>query len=206
MNSAEQLTLVCYTCVYLRYMKDGSLLLAVLAAVVVSLADFLATLTTTYLKHNSHPHHDSFTPTDSPVVRAIVLKALRYLQVLLLVQTAYLLPYHATLAQPHGFVDLRIIDERDRQGSWQLWALDLAVTLLELALISEALRPEYAGRRLALPQLQTHRYGILALLRFDTWSPAVCRDGPELSVVAKPTTRYGSTATATEPPDARAHG
>lgn len=205
MTSAEQLTLVCYTCVYLRYMKDGSLLLAILATVVISLADFLATLTTTYLKHHSHPHHDSFTPTDSPVVRAIVLKALRYLQVLLLAQTAYLLPYHATLAQPRGFIDLRIIDERESQASWQLWALDVAVTLLELALIAEALRPEYAGRRLALPQLRQHRYGILALLRFDTWSPAVCRDGPELSVIARPTTRYGTTAPATERGD-RAHG
>ncbi|QLQ81636.1 hypothetical protein HG537_0F03970 [Torulaspora globosa] len=205
MNGAEQLTLVCYTCVYLRYMKDGSLLLAILATIVISLTEFLTTLTTTYLKHHSHPHHDSFTPTDSPVVRAIVLKALRYLQVLLLLQTAYLLPYHATIAQPHGFIDLRIIDERDQPSSWQLWALDFAVTLLELALIAEALRPEYAGQRLALPQLHTHRYGILALLRFDTWSPAVSCDGPELSVITERTTRYGTTAPATERPD-RAHG
>lgn len=190
--AATQLTLVCYTCVYLRYMKDGSFLLAALATVIVSLADFLHSLTTTYLKHGS-------TDSDSSVVRAVVLKAIRYLQILILLQTAYLVPFHAMLGSPGGFLDLRIVGERDSPRSWQLWALDLAVTLLELALITEAVAPDLGHRRLAVPQLQTHRYGLLSLLRFDSWAPAVCREGPELSIITrKPSSTYGAT---TSPPD-----
>lgn len=169
-NRAEQLTLVCYTCVYLRYMRDGSLVLALVAWACVSLAEFLGGLLTVHLRrtveigqedHGLEPH----------VVKAVLRKGLVYFRWLLFGQTAWLAVCHSrpnASERYHGIVMPLIGDLDGSQRSlWGLWLLDVAVTLLQLALLHRQLQPQVKAHRLTVPQLEANRYGILAPLRLD---------------------------------------
>lgn len=223
-KSAGQMTLMCYTCVYVRYIKDGSFLLALLAWIIVSLSEFIRSLMTAYLKRNQHGEgsgSDEMEDTDeevagvlgAAVIRAVLLKGLRYFQFLILVQTLYSSIYHLNLdvdkdicKHDYGFLIMQVIGELDcgKRGKWVLWSLDLIITLCQLFLITNSLTPKVQKVKLSIPQLQIERYGILSILKFDSWSEDVYRDGPELYVVSRRHAGnpeqydYGSTATPEE--------
>lgn len=169
MPRATELVHVCATCVFLRYSYDGSLLLAAAALAVLALADLLARLTAGLCTAPPDAHRS---------LRALILRALRAIQLLVLVHTAGAWPYRAT----RGTMTLRFLAAPPTAPAVALAALDIAVTWLLLARVSCALGAECGGRRVVLPQLQVARYGALALLRFDAWAPAVCRDGLDVRV------------------------
>lgn len=222
----NQITLVCYTCVYLRFIKDGSFMLAILAWITVSLSEFMRTLMVIYLKRDKDPelygvNEQTHRPNDGPhdnngngdadddpdvdedgvngglessVIRAILLKGLRYFQFLLLLQTIYLSIYHFNLnietdicQHRYGFVVMQIIGELDCgiHDKWVIWALDVAITLFQLILMTHSLTPEIRNQKLSIPQLQIHKYGVLCMLRFDSWAEDVSNEGPDLCIIAK---------------------
>lgn len=179
---------------------------------------------TAYLKRNQHGEgsgSDEMEDTDeevagvlgAAVIRAVLLKGLRYFQFLILVQTLYSSIYHLNLdvdkdicKHDYGFLIMQVIGELDcgKRGKWVLWSLDLIITLCQLFLITNSLTPKVQKVKLSIPQLQIERYGILSILKFDSWSEDVYRDGPELYVVSRRHAGnpeqydYGSTATPEE--------
>ncbi|AQZ09989.1 YIR014W [Zygosaccharomyces parabailii] len=169
----RQLTVVSYACVYLRFVKDGSLLLAVLAWATVSLSEFMGGVLAAYLDEEEQGH--------VPVVKAVLFKGLRYTQVILMVQVLYGCLYHLRLdvekdvcRHKLGYMVLLLVGEQDcgRGGRWILLALDWVILLTQLVLVTMALSSERSKARPVLPQLNTERYGVLAVLQFDPWSTA----------------------------------
>lgn len=166
-----QLTIVSYTCVYLRFVKDGSLLLALLAWATVSLSEFMGGVLAAYLEEEEQDH--------VPVVKAVLFKGLRYTQIILMAQVLYSSLYHLKLDVQRdvcrhglGYLVLLLVGEQEcgRGGRWVLFALDWVILLTQLVLVTMALSSERSKARAVLPQLNTDRYGVLAVLQFDPWS------------------------------------
>lgn len=214
-----QLTLACYACVYLRYIRDGSFMLALFALVIVSLSDFINSLTSAYLRRNQNATGTTSTNEDdtdevmevldNTAIKAILLKGLRYFQIMILAQTLYSSVYHfwskldeQFCQHRFGFTTLQLLGELDcdKHGKWFLWFLDVLITLFELILITNSLTPDSQNKLLTMPQLEIHKYGILSILRMDFWSSDLVIDGgPELCIVSKRhagITNYGSTSIA----------
>lgn len=194
--------MACYACVYLRYMRDGSLVLALVAWATVSLGEFLGSLLLVHLKSQvggvsggGGDGGEEEGVLEPAVVRAVVRKGLRYFRWLLLAQTCWLAVCHGRPQAARGAhpVVMPLIGELDGPGRspWGVWALDAAVTLLQLALLQRQLQPQLRSHRLSVPQLSTHRYGILAPLRLEAWDA-----GDELELLISlrlaPGNEYGS--------------
>lgn len=194
MSRAEQLTMACYACVYLRYMRDGSLLLALVAWACVSLAEFLGGLLVVHLRRTVESGEEEG-GLEPQVVKAVVRKGLLYFRWLLLGQTVYLVASHWRFKPSghHHSVVMPLIGDLDgpERSSWGLWLLDAAITVLQLALLHRQLQPQVRSHKLTVTQLQTQRYGILAPLRFDSWDNS---DELDLLITrrALPGNEYGS--------------
>lgn len=179
--SAKQLTIVNYICVYIRFVKDGSLLLALLAWGTVNLSEFMGNVIGAYQQSISQPHSEGLQEGVGrfSVVRAIVFKGLIYTQVILVLQVIYALLYHMRMdlegdfcRHRYGYVILLLVGEQDcgRGGRWILLALDWAILFTQLVLIAMELTPQNRGNCQGISQLDTDRYGILAILKFNPWS------------------------------------
>lgn len=216
-----ELAMACYACVYLRYVRDGSLMLAVFALILISLSDFIKSLMLAYLKRNqwsagnSGPANEAEVDDDSDVseilddaaIKAILLRALKYFQIIILTQTIYSFSYHFCLKLDEkfcqnrfGFTTLLLLGELDcsERGKWFVWFLDVLIILFELIIVTNSLRSDSRNKSLSITQLQVQKHGILSILLLNLWSEDLAVDGGlDLCIVPRPhagNPNYGSTS------------
>lgn len=198
--SIKQLTILSYACVCIRFIKDGSLVLALLAWATVNLSVFMGSVLSAYQESVNSGSEDAERAGSPPVVRALMHKGLKYTQVILLLQVVYGILYHMRMDfgsngcnRNHKYMILLLVGEEEcgRGGRWLLLALDWAILFMQLILIAMELTPKDGGNCDELYQLDTERYGVLAILRFDPQDSMPSSSFQELPVTRGH--RYGST-------------
>ncbi|CAI4064941.1 hypothetical protein SKDZ_09G1760 [Saccharomyces kudriavzevii ZP591] len=192
-----------YCCLYLRFIKDGSLFLILMGWIISSLCEFVQELTLRYLKKNylgvdSGPDQGddeslSIRGLETPIVRMIINKAIRYYQGLILLETAYCIVYHIRLdvardicPKPYGFVVMLLIREftcpapAGLPGKLLLVLLDLVVLFSQVIVMNASLSARFQNVRLIVKELDADEEGALNILKFNTWH--MDASGPELIV------------------------
>ncbi|SCU78971.1 LAMI_0A06788g1_1 [Lachancea mirantina] len=195
----SQIETLHHTAVYLRYLKDASLANALLALLVVLVARAAHVTLTVYTRLTTDTAHE----------RAATLKlldrCLRAFQIVWLAHVAYatwqwtrIVTGQGHVDQPHQIEKQRshvitdFIGEYDTGGHVAplLVVLDLVVVLCQLQLLAAGIAG-IAGAEMCVPQLKLHEYGILGILRLDTFAS---RDrGEELTAAGEALRVYGST-------------
>ena len=192
-----------YCCLYLRFIKDGSLLLILMGWLISSLCDFIQELTLRYLKknylgvENNNDEGDdenlAIRGLETPIVRMIINKAIRYYQGLILLETAYCIVYHIRLdmtkdicSKPYGFVVMLLIREftcpapAGFPSKLLLVVLDLMILFCQIIIMNGSLSSSFQNVRLIVKELNAEEEGALNVLKFNTWH--VDSSGPELIV------------------------
>ncbi|GCE99481.1 hypothetical protein ZYGM_003235 [Zygosaccharomyces mellis] len=187
--SIKQLTIVSYTCVYIRFVKDGSLLLALLAWATMNLGEFMGSVLSAYQDSIYSNSEDMEGVGRLSVVKAVMRRGLKYTQVILMLQVIYAVLYHMRMdvgndacRHRNRYLIFLLVGEQecDRGGRWILLALDWVILHMQLVLIAMELTPDHGRACSELYQLDTDRYGALSILRFDPYSE--CSFTQELSV------------------------
>lgn len=177
--SMKQLTIVSYTCAYIRFVKDGSLLLAMLAWATVNLGEFMGGVLSAYQDSVDSDSEDMEGAGRLSVVKAVMRKGLKYTQAILILQVVYAVLYHMRMDigdevchRRNGYMILLLVGEQEcgRGGRWMLLALDWIILLMQLVLITMELTPEDGRNCNELDELDTNRYGALAILQFNPYS------------------------------------
>ncbi|KOG98902.1 Vld1p DI49_2794 [Saccharomyces eubayanus] len=192
-----------YCCLYIRFIKDGSVLLILMGWVISSLCEFVQELTLRYLKKNylqadrgdeqDDDESLAIRGLETPIVRVIINKAIRYYQGLILLETAYCIVYHIRLdvardicSKPYGFVVMLLIREftcpapAGFPSKLLLLVLDFAVLFGQLLIMNGSLSSSFQNVKLIVKELDADKQGALNLLKFNTWHTDA--NGPELIV------------------------
>ncbi|CAR29248.1 hypothetical protein ZYGR_0Z01700 [Zygosaccharomyces rouxii] len=195
--SMKQLTVISYLCVYIRFVKDGSLLLALLAWATVNLGEFMGSVMSAYQDSVDSDAEDMEGAGRLSVVKAVMHKGLKYTQAILMLQVIYAVSYHMKMdlegdfcRRRGAYILLLLVGEQEcgRGGRWMLLALDWVILLMQLVLITMELTPDDGRNCHELDQLDTDRYGALAILQFNPYSEPSSM--PELPVTRG--NHYGS--------------
>lgn len=192
-----------YCCLYLRFIKDGSLFLILLGWIISSLCDFIQELTLRCLKKNYlEVRHDNDQEDDeslairgleTPIVRMIINKAIRYYQGLILLETAYCIMYHIRLdvtrdicSKPYGFVIMLLIREftcptpAGYPSKLLLVVLDIVLLFSQIIIMNGSLSSSFQNVKLIVKELNAEEEGALNILKLNTWR--MNASGPELIV------------------------
>ena len=193
-----------YCCLYLRFIKDGSLFLILLGWIMSSLCDFIQELTLRYLKKsylevgrdNDQEDDESLAirGLETPIVRMIINKAIRYYQGLILLETAYCIVYHIRLdvsrdicSKPYGFVIMLLIREftcpvpTAFPSKLLLVLLDILLLFCQIVIINGSLSSSLQNVKLIVKELNAEEEGALNILKLNTWH--MDATGPELIVL-----------------------
>ncbi|AGO10005.1 AaceriAAR015Cp [[Ashbya] aceris (nom. inval.)] len=167
----RHLLTVTYILVFLRFLRDQSLLNALLAVQVVSLTKFTANILSTYF--------DADTPPESaPALKKLLAKALYVLQLFFVLQTAHTLAYHAMLDLDadvcrwvYGYLFTDLLGEFDckSRGRSMLFVLDALLLLCQLQLATCRLVLLNDGRRVSIEHFSVQEHGILSILKIQAF-------------------------------------
>ncbi|CEP60362.1 Vld1p LALA0_S01e08988g [Lachancea lanzarotensis] len=183
MLTSQLFGLVCYVLTYLRYARDNSLLNVILSVLVVVSSQVLQQMVTLYYKKSQKPSQEQAEREELTTIFNVLLKCLRYYQVIFVLQFVSSLLYHLTLdiekdvcSWKHGYIFTDIIGEFDcgRGGKWAVFALDLGLLLCQHLAFNESFTvggrdPHETVREASLDGFNPHEYGIFSILRFDSF-------------------------------------
>ncbi|SCV06008.1 LANO_0H20076g1_1 [Lachancea nothofagi CBS 11611] len=182
MLPSQGFALICYVLTYVRYVKDNSIMNVLLSVLIVVLSQVIQQMVTLYYSKcqgsNQGPN------PELPTIFKVIVKGLRYYQAVFLLQFVNALLYHLRFdiekdvcSWKHGYIFTDIIGEFDcgRGGKWPVFALDVCLLLSQLLAFNESF--SVCGRALddveretSLEGFNSHDYGILSILRFDSVS------------------------------------
>ncbi|SCU84086.1 LAFA_0D07998g1_1 [Lachancea sp. 'fantastica'] len=183
MLTSQLFGLVCYVLTYLRYARDNSLINVVLSVLVVVSSQVLQQMVTLYYRKCQKPSRSQTEHEELSTIFNVLLKCLRYYQVIFVVQFMSSLLYHLTLdiekdvcSWKHGYIFTDIVGEFDcgRGGKWAVFALDLSLLLCQHLAFNESFTvggrdPGETLREASLEGFNPHEYGIFSILRFDSF-------------------------------------
>lgn len=199
----RNLHMLCYVVIYLRFVRDRSVLNMLLVYIALSLAGFLKDLLVSYLHRQLETMRDGESYRrnsndgngllETEVIRTILIKSVRYLQILIVAEALYCVMYHGYSGSPlfyydspgkvgdvvepafhykYGYFIMNLIREEMPYMSsrWKLLAIDVVLLILQLVVITKSLEPELDGIKLIIPELRTHQLGMASILLFNTTS------------------------------------
>lgn len=194
-----QLQMVCYVVIYIRFVRDRSLLNVVLVALCLLLSGFLYSLLVSYLRRQLARTYEDGEGEEgeeellqTEVIRNILVKSIRYFQALMLMQCLFCIMYHGLEGSPlfryidnnnnsseveppyhyrYGYFIMNLIGEQTAymHSRWKLLCIDLAVLVLQLVAVTRCLEPELDNIKLIIPELKTYHRGITSILRLNTF-------------------------------------
>ncbi|AET37510.1 Vld1p Ecym_1269 [Eremothecium cymbalariae DBVPG len=167
---SKQVQVFTYTVVYLRYVRDQSILNVLFPLLLISLTRFANNVEATYF--------DVETSEETGLtLKELLAKTIHVLQVLFVVQSLYAVVYHYFINLEsdvcrwvYGYLFTDILGEFDcsLRGKTVLFVLDVIVLLCQLQVTTDRLTRLDNGRPVNLQVFPLRKYGILSILRTST--------------------------------------
>ncbi|CUS21916.1 LAQU0S04e03774g1_1 [Lachancea quebecensis] len=184
MRAMGQAEMLCYVLIYIRFIKDNSLVNAALSVLVVFISQFIQQMVTLYEHRFRMGSEDAEHGEELPIIFKVLIRSIRYFQIAFLLQFVSSMGYHLSFnisedvcSWKHGYIFTDVIGEFDcgRGGKLFVFALDLVVLLLELLAFDESFTkcvrsPDGILQETNLDGYESHRYGIFSILRFDSYN------------------------------------
>lgn len=181
--TVRNLESVCYVLIYLRYVKDNSIANAVLAVLVIFISRFITQMVALYDDRSRVNPAELEHGEELSTIFKMLMRSLRYYQTIYLLHFLSSTSYHYAFSikedvcsWKHGYFFTDFIGEFDcgRGGKPAVFILDLGILLLQLLAFNESFskfRRSSNGpaREISLEGFETHKYGILSILRFDSF-------------------------------------
>ncbi|SCU80198.1 LADA_0B05622g1_1 [Lachancea dasiensis] len=183
MITSRNFGMVCYVLTYVRYIKDNSLLNVVLSVLVIILSQVLQQMVTLYYKKRQDSTELGSNPSEElATIFRVLMKGLRYYQTVFVLQFVLSLLYHLKIdidrdvcAWKNGYIFVDLVGEFDcgQGGKWMIFMLDIFLLLSQLLTFSECFNTcgRTVGetvRETSLEGFNSHDFGILSILRFDS--------------------------------------
>ncbi|AMD21926.1 HFR071Cp [Eremothecium sinecaudum] len=167
---AKQILMLTYTIIYIRFVRDKSILNGILPLLLISLAKFANNVEYTYF--------DVETPQDTELtLKELLGKTLHVLHLLIIFQSIYTILYHSFLnletdvcRYNYGYLFTDLLGEFDceRRGRTMLFVLDFVLLTCELQVTTDCLTRLKNGNHVKIELLPVERYGIFSILRAKT--------------------------------------
>lgn len=163
----EQLLLFTYTIIFLRYIRDMSLLNALFPILLISLTNFANNIEGVYFDVEIPEENES-------TLKALLGKTLSSIQFLFVTQSLYAFFTHTFIKLDNDvcrhvygyfFTDLLGEFNCSMHGKSMLFLFDIILLLCQLQLTTDRLTRLDNGKRVSLGSLHTQKYGILSILR-----------------------------------------
>ncbi|CDO92546.1 unnamed protein product [Kluyveromyces dobzhanskii CBS 2104] len=168
---AGNMMLLMYTLIYLRFMKDQTITLALFSLILIMFS---------YISHSFLLVYHADLTENHEEMRTLMLRNFRALQIFLLLETVGSLAYHAVIdierdvcRWKYGYWFTQFIGDLQcgKGGRGMLIFLDLAYTFLQLMAItymSTNITLNTVDFKVSLSGLNVEDYGILSVLRMKT--------------------------------------
>lgn len=183
----SQLEKLCCAAIFIRYVKDNSMLIALLSLSLQSMCYFVRHMVITYVGARTMSDEESISRRKAVI--DMLLKSLAYIQVIIWIQLFSVLIYHSKIdfekdvcRWSYGYVFTDVLGEFEcgKGGKPILFLLDLIILLGQLQMLTECLTkcptkprgasvlPSVRDTAVNIPNWKLHKYGILSILRFDS--------------------------------------
>ncbi|SCW03499.1 LAFE_0G11826g1_1 [Lachancea fermentati] len=185
MNVVKQLETVCYTAIFIRFVKDNSLTNVFLSLLLQFISHFVHHVIMMYVRLSTPNEEGQNHEEECNTIVKVLLRSMRYFQVVLLVQLAFLCWYHWTIdfekqvcKWNYGYLFTDILGEFDcgRGGRAILLFLDVFILLMQLQMFTEELTKcrknvdkVAQDVNITVGDLGIHKFGILSILRFNSF-------------------------------------